>query len=143
VVDINDVQFGEIRPSEVPWTRRANDGVLYVLEFSSGWVKVGRTAATRSDDARIVQVGRIYREVRGWEITNSWVSEVPLSTVRRAGQRSADLDDAEARVKRHAADLGRRLSEVDPMGCTGETEVFYGPAFSYLRAYADVISRCT
>lgn len=143
MVDINDVQFGEIRPSEGTWTRRADDGLLYVLEFSSGWVKVGRTAAARSDDARITQVGRNYLDVRGWKITNSWVSEVRLSTVKRAGQRSADLDDAEARVKRHASGLGERLSEVDPKGCTGETEVFYGPAFSYLCAYADVVSRCT
>ena len=144
VVDINDMQFNVLGPSEGVWSRRAPDGLLYVLKFSSGWVKVGRTAAARSDDERIAGVGRSYREMRGWEITDGWTSEVRLSTVKGPGQRSADLDEAEGRVKRHAAELGVRLSDVvDPKGCTGETEVFFGPSFAYLCAYADVVSRCT
>lgn len=151
MVRIEDVQFGEIADHVGPWMHGAPAGLLYVVEFSSGWVKVGQTASSRSDDERIEAVGRDYRAVRGWEITNRWVSDVRLSTERRSGteyfgfedERRSDLNDAEDRVKAHAIRTGgQKLSDVDPMGCTGETEVFQGLSFGDLVAYADVVGRC-
>lgn len=87
-------------------------GILYVIEFSSGWVKVGQTASSRSDTERLDSVGREFRAARGWDVTNRWVSDVRLSTTDkfagteyfdRKDRRSCSLDVAEKLVKEHAA----------------------------------------
>ncbi|QKT09614.1 hypothetical protein [Rhodococcus sp. W8901] len=149
--DINGLRFNEPQFSEAPLLPGAPSGILYVIEFSSGWVKVGQTASSRSDTERLDSVGREFRASRGWDVTNRWISDVRLSTTDkfsgteyfdRKDRRSCSLDVAEKRVKDHVAKFAVRLSEVNPLGCKGETETFLGVSFGYLVAYTDVTARC-
>ena len=119
-------------------------GYLYVIEFDSGWIKVGKTTnwpRRRSDNLAK------YRKL-GWTVTRTPWKSCLLSNERHDERTPSDLGVLEQRLIREA----RRTSdkrEFNPFvygtgrdrSKSAETELFSGCSFDYLTAYADVLAR--
>ncbi|WAM19500.1 hypothetical protein [Rhodococcus sp. JS3073] len=144
-----DELFTNITVRDQPWPpkrQRAETGCLYVVEFDSGWVKVGQTTTWPTRRGKLVtDFGDRY----GWRIIRHWQS-TPVSALRLEATPRSELGDLEIRLKEFARqpdgvsvfsdqlpNRGRRVCGA------GETETFSGRSFGDLVAYADVLALCS
>ncbi|MFD7012498.1 hypothetical protein [Rhodococcus jostii] len=119
-------------------------GYLYVIEFDTGWIKVGKTTnwlRRRSDNLAK------YRRL-GWTVARPPWKSCLLSNESPDERTPSDLGALEQRLLREA----RRTSDQrefnpsvrgigrDPSK-PAATELFSGCSFDYLTAYADVLAR--
>lgn len=127
------------------WPPDLSVGYLYVIEFDSGWVKVGLTTNWQSRRATHVrEYGRRY----GWEMARPPWKSCCVSNERPETGRRSDLARIEARLIREARRTsdGRKLNPFvrghgRDRSRPSETETFHGCSFDYLIAYADVLAR--
>ncbi len=137
--DEADILWGEVYPPDVDF------GHLYVVEFDSGWIKVGRTSNWRK---RLATHRREYRRQYGWSVVDEWYSCL-VSNIRDQHLRSSDLRTIETRLKDYAGAvsdeqlLNPRIRGVGrDKTRPAETELFHGCNFGTLCAYADVLAIC-
>jgi hypothetical protein len=123
---------------------RAAIGHLYVVEFDSGWVKVGQTITWAR---RRKELAADFDVLYGWEIVRDWQSNL-VSTLRLEDTPRSELCDLEIRLKdfaRQTQDVSVFSDQLPNRGrriCgAGETETFRGCSFGDLVAYADVLAR--
>ncbi|WP_280448605.1 hypothetical protein [Nocardia brasiliensis] len=137
--DDADVVWGEVYPPDVDY------GHLYVVQFDSGWVKVGKTSDWRT---RLATHQREYRRWYGWSVSVQW-SSCLVSDIRDDRFRPSDLGGIERRLLRYAGAIsdGQQLNpHIRGVGRDNtrpaETELFHGCDFGTLCAYADVLALC-
>jgi hypothetical protein len=137
--DEADIIWGEVYPPDPDY------GHLYVIEFDSGWVKVGKTSDWRT---RLATHRREYRRWYGWSVVDQWYSCL-VNDIHDDRMRSSDLRRIERRLLRYAGSTsdGHRLDPSayvvgDDKPRRAETELFHGCDFGTLCAYADVLALC-
>lgn len=143
--ELDGLVIGAITVSDQPWRPGADTGQLYVVEFDSGWVKVGQSTNWTNRRARISsEFGKRY----GWAIVRDWQSS-QFSAVRREGARRSELAELEQRLLRIIRRIpGMRVysDELPNRGRratgAGETETFHGRPFGDLVACAEVLALC-
>ena len=140
------VAFGDITLRDKPWRRGGDRGQIYVVEFDSGWVKVGQTTIWENRRSKLdSEFGSRY----GWAIERDWQSDSFSAIPSAHGARPA-LKELEIQV----LDFIRRIPGVQVFSdelpgrgrgvCgIGETETFRGRSFGDLVACADVLARCS
>ncbi|MFD6897249.1 hypothetical protein ACFWB0_22250 [Rhodococcus sp. NPDC060086] len=140
------VEFGDITLHEGPWRRGGDRGQIYVVEFDSGWVKVGHSTVWAN---RRSQLDSEFGSRYGWAIERDWQSGSFSAIPGDDGARPA-LRELEIQV----LDFVRRIPGVQVFSdelpgrgrgvCgIGETETFRGRSFGDLVACADVLARCS
>lgn len=137
VEDESNIIWGEVYPPDVEY------GHLYVIEFDSGWVKVGKTSDWHT---RLATHRREYRRCYGWSVVDDW-SSCLVDNVRDGRSHSSDLCTIERRLLRYARTVSdrRQLNPRTPgvgrdKTRPSETELFHGCDFGVLRAYADALA---
>ncbi|WP_040694335.1 hypothetical protein [Nocardia vinacea] len=137
--DEDDIIWGEVYPPDPDY------GHLYVVEFDSGWVKVGKTSNWRT---RLASHRREYRRWYGWSVVDQWYSCL-VSDIRDDRRRSSGLCSIEWRLLRYAGAVsdGQQLNPWTPAvgrdkSRPAETELFHDCDFGTLCAYADVLALC-
>jgi hypothetical protein len=141
-----DVEFGSITVSAEPWRRGNDAGCLYVVEFDSGWVKIGRSTTWSNRRQQLTtEFGRRY----GWSITRDWQSGL-VCAIRHPNTPRSTLGDLEIRLRTFVSrqDGVQVFSDQLPRrgrgtSGAGESETFRGSAFGDLVAYADVLALCS
>ncbi len=147
-LEISKITFpydGPASPYDEIYPPDPDYGHLYVIEFSSGWIKVGKT----SDWPKRLRTHRYeYGKAYGWSVTNQWNSCV-VSDFQQNPPYSSDLSNIEQRLIRYArlTSDGRELNPwVRGVGRDRtrrpETELFCGCNFGTVCAYADVLALC-
>lgn len=144
--ELEGVIFGAITVCDRPWRQGADTGQLYVVEFDSGWVKVGQSTTWTN---RRAQIASEYGKRYGWTIVRDWQSP-PISGVRHEGAARSELSELEQRLIRiirripgmqvfsdELPNRGRGVSGA------GETETFQGRSFGDLVACAEVLAQCS
>ncbi|WP_137726515.1 hypothetical protein [Prescottella subtropica] len=144
--EIWGVAFGDITVSEEPLRRGGDRGQIYVVEFDSGWIKVGYSTVWPDRRSKLdSEFGSRY----GWTVERDWQSGSFSALPGDGGARPA-LKELEIQV----LDFIRRIPGVQVFSdglpgrgrgvCgIGETETFRGRSFGDLVACADVLARCS
>ncbi|MCD5422671.1 hypothetical protein LRS71_24480 [Rhodococcus pyridinivorans] len=140
------VEFGDITLHDGPWRRGGDRGQIYVVEFDSGWVKVGHSTVWTN---RRSQLDSEFGSRYGWAVERDWQSGSFSAIASARGARPA-LKELEIQVLRfirsipgvqvfsdELPDRGRGVCGI------GETETFRGRSFGDLVACADVLARCS